>query len=975
MNLFKFVHAACLMLFLGSLCLMGCSDGTGYNRAGVDSKIEDDTTPEDYALIGKSFRVRNMAPNAWFIPDSRTVAYVLDSSLYVIDSVEGYPVDASRSEFEFPAHDYKSPYVTVSLSYATRIMWPTTANRIYFSVITDISEVENPRIDLMTDIEAPMIWEFVSEGYSFSEAKKMAMQDVAKAFHFTEQDTLPAELYARPFEEIAGLYAYLLRGLSESSFAQNKSYLKEDLSDGTIDDTDKKIEFAEFIVNRWLSVDSLLDKLDSTAGANKWKFFERMVDEAFGLPDCKNRLGKVDSIANSKSSYYKDSLVCDAVLNKNDTLVYFRRFLTDLEKQFGPCVVGSDPRLEKVSERLSYKCTGNYASFGLSADGRRMEFKNGWEVADDEFIRDYHLGACHSEIQGQKSLFHDSIFVCEHVVSDDTYSWNYESQDTVGFYLGECDTGSVWTLGRMPDSSEYVCTHDSLSMRWSPANDINKFLAEQRKCNRGTDALRSFSYSGLFYYRCDDVKIGDMPAIYSFKGVSSGVADSLAFIAMQKPCDPADSLQYAYDTASNRFYHCETRDDKFRYYEVDEKDGRQAMCGKFVKTLDACTAESDTTDIIDCPYNVTKYESMINVFYHCSEKAGKYSYEQVDYWDLNYYASLKAARTSKFCDVVGDTLQYMVDDYDYYYYCAKKDDTYYLKSVDSKTLANMVADEYLQTAEPCNETDERWRWTKKFILDYRYNFVCDYDTNANFVMLNVDDSHLNNCSARKGADENALKLKACTSEQIAARGTPVEVQNGYITDPRDERRYRVVTIGKQTWMAENLNYYDPDAHPNMADPRGCSSNEEECKKSGRLYYWYAATDLLHDFDKDMAEENLCTPVQGICPVGWHIPTVEEWSQLFQYVSYYNDGYGYGAGLRSTSGWRWSSVKRAENLFGFTASPVAWTTNENAYFMASDVVVNSTTRRSYGIRFVYDGDHPTIFNDEMTRSYSVRCVKD
>ena len=972
MNLFKFVHAACLMLFWGSLCLMGCSDGTGYNRAGVDSKIEDDTTPEDYPLIGKSFRVRNMAPNTWFIPDSRTVAYVLDSSLYVIDSVEGYPVDASRSEFEFPAHDYKSPYVTVSLSYATRIMWPTTANRIYFSVITDISEVENPRIDLMTDIEAPMIWEFVSEGYSFSEAKKKAMQDVAKAFHFTEQDTLPAELYARPFEEIAGLYAYLLRGLSESNFAKNKSYLKEDLSDGTIDDTDKNIEFAEFIVNRWLSVDSLLDKLDSTAGVNKWKFFERMVEEAFGLPDCKNRLGKVDSIKNSRSSYYKDSLVCDAVLNKNDSLVYFRRFLTDLEKQFGPCVVGSDPRLEKVSERLSYKCTGNYASFGLSADGRRMEFKNGWEVADDEFIRDYHLGACHSEILGQKSLFHDSIFVCEHVVSDDTYSWNYESQDTVGFYLGDCDTNTLWNLGMLPDSSEYVCTHDYWTMQWRPANDITMFLSQQPKCNRETDLLRSFSFKDMLYYVCADVEFGALPAVYTFKNTTQHIADSLAFIASLDPCKPSDSLKYVYDSTGNVFYHCETRDGKFQYYEVDEKDGRLAMCGAFVKTLDACTAQSDSTDIIACLYNVTEYETSINVFYHCTENGGKYSYAQVDYWDLDYYASLKGARTSKFCDVVGDTLQYMKDSLNFFYYCAKKGDNYYLQNVLLDTLREMLAEEYLQRAEPCDSTKARWRSETKEFFDSYYYYVCDYDTNENFTLLRVSGRYESNYMTRADVSRSHLKLNACSSEQIAARGTPVEVQDGYITDPRDERRYRVVTIGKQTWMAENLNYYDIIANPKIIDPEGCPEDADLCEATGRRYYWRAAVDLPNSFTQSEAEEQLCTPVQGLCPAGWHIPAVEEWSQLFQYVSYHNGGAGYGAGLKGKTGWYSSKM---DDIFGFSANPVTWASNEYAHFVTADAIVTTSSKSNFGVQFSYSYETPDFFNTTMSRKYSVRCVKD
>ena len=37
MNLFKFVHAACLPLVLGALCFTGCGDD-GYSRAGVDAK-------------------------------------------------------------------------------------------------------------------------------------------------------------------------------------------------------------------------------------------------------------------------------------------------------------------------------------------------------------------------------------------------------------------------------------------------------------------------------------------------------------------------------------------------------------------------------------------------------------------------------------------------------------------------------------------------------------------------------------------------------------------------------------------------------------------------------------------------------------------------------------------------------------------------------------------------------------------------
>ena len=975
MNLFKFVHAACLPLVLGALCFTGCGDD-GYSRAGVDAKDPGEGgSSVQYVLKKKSFRVQNAIPSEWFTADTRAVAYALDSSLNVIDTVEGSALDSDGQIFEFPEHNYQTPYVMVTLSYTSHI-WSRlfTGRDAWFSVITDISEVEKPRVDLMTDIEAPMIWEFVSEDYSFSEAKKKAMQNVAKAFGFTEKENQTAETYARPFEEVAGLYAYLLRGLSESSFAQNKSYLKEDLSDGTIDDTDKNIEFADFIIKNRLTVDSLLDRVDSTVGVNKWKFFDRMVEEAFGLPDCKDRLGKVDSVANSRSSYYRDSLVCDAVLNKNDSLVYFRRLLSSLEKQFGPCVPTDStvgvPALVKPTSRDRFKCLNEFSTFGLSKDSSHMEFKNDWVEADDEFVLNYYLGKCDSV--GKKGLYKDSVYVCEYSDWYKKYYWQFKDTDTLIYYLGVCDTGSLWNLGELPDGLDYVCTYSSQEFQWTPANDITMFLSQQPKCNRETDLLRSFSFKDMLYYVCADVEFGALPAVYTFKNTTQSVADSLAFIASLDPCKPSDSLKYVYDSTGNVFYHCETRDGKFQYYEVDEKDGRLAMCGEFVKTLDACTAQSDSTDIIACPYNVTEYETSINVFYHCTENGGKYSYAQVDYWDLDYYASLKGARTSKFCDVVGDTLQYMKDSLNFFYYCAKKGDNYYLQNVRLDTLREMLAEEYLQRAEPCDSTKARWRSETKEFFDSYYYYVCDYDTNANFTLLRVSGRYESNYMTRADVSRSHLKLNACSSEQIAARGTPVEVQDGYITDPRDERRYRVVTIGKQTWMAENLNYYDIIANPKIIDPEGCPEDADLCEATGRRYYWRAAVDLPNSFTQSEAEEQLCSPVQGLCPAGWHIPAVEEWSQLFQYVSYHNGGAGYGAGLKGKTGWYSSKM---DDIFGFSANPVTWASNEYAHFVTADAIVTTSSKSNFGVQFSYSYETPDFFNTTMSRKYSVRCVKD
>jgi uncharacterized protein (TIGR02145 family) len=96
-------------------------------------------------------------------------------------------------------------------------------------------------------------------------------------------------------------------------------------------------------------------------------------------------------------------------------------------------------------------------------------------------------------------------------------------------------------------------------------------------------------------------------------------------------------------------------------------------------------------------------------------------------------------------------------------------------------------------------------------------------------------------------------------------------------DYRDNRTYEKVQIGSQTWMAENLNY--------AADGSVCSDGGswrnldtlETCEKYGRLYDWHTAMDGEH------SSYSAPSGVEGVCPVGWHIPSDAEWTTLVEYV--------------------------------------------------------------------------------------------
>ena len=179
-------------------------------------------------------------------------------------------------------------------------------------------------------------------------------------------------------------------------------------------------------------------------------------------------------------------------------------------------------------------------------------------------------------------------------------------------------------------------------------------------------------------------------------------------------------------------------------------------------------------------------------------------------------------------------------------------------------------------------------------------------------------------SCEKDDDNNPASDNPTNGKTTAVFNS--NVTYGTMTD-QDGNVYKTVTIGTQTWMAENLRtttYNDGTAILNVTynDEWGSlttgaycnyknTTSEDIIATYGRLYNWYAVN------------------TGKLAPTGWHVPTDAEWSELTDYLGGESVA---GGKLKETGTTHWASPNTsATNETGFTALPGGTRFSSGAFY--------------------------------------------
>jgi uncharacterized protein (TIGR02145 family) len=247
----------------------------------------------------------------------------------------------------------------------------------------------------------------------------------------------------------------------------------------------------------------------------------------------------------------------------------------------------------------------------------------------------------------------------------------------------------------------------------------------------------------------------------------------------------------------------------------------------------------------------------------------------------------------------------------------------------------------------------------------------------------VNQGNMNILDTSKGCITATYKIYGVSTD---IRNKPFKIENGIINNvpitkldyntikDNEGNEYMTIKIGSQNWMAQNLR---ATKYSDGSPINGVFTQDKDemlIKAYGRFYTWDACMN-----------NNTSATMQGACPIGWHIPSDNEWNLLLDELGGQEFA---GVKLESIKAW-WRDYltyysTSITNITGFTARLAGhyrWDMPDYSFQESETRFWTSTSKpNNDSIKYcryinIFSPYNVLSLESHKKGLYSVRCIKD
>lgn len=988
-----------------SIFLTACGDDSNKTSGG---SVEDQ---EVIAISDKT--ISGVSQKGPFVNGSSVTVQELDGETLAQtgNSYEG-KIKNDLGEFSVKVTKLASQYALLKANgfYRNEVSGEKSKSQVTLYAFTDLIDRDEVNVNLLTHLEYERsIYLATEDSMSVDSAKKLAEKEVLNSFGINGEFASAEDLNIfGNGDESAALLAIsvLMQGdLKEADFTERlNNYAMDIETDGIWNDS-----ITATVIADWASDKSLKGELEAIRqNIAEWKIsedvpdFEKYVNnywwENYRLGVCNDkREGEVLQNSNAQSKKYKEFLICknnawriasdleydtyEQKCDEDGKIIFGNvnkdqpydcdgeswRKATEVEGILGGCI---EKRFEEVAEALEkhYICEKREWREAKDIEKDTYKWKDGKDadskygdvvktncyVYEDSSWRSGNEKDCALDLRGCTMLRQDTVgkgcdkawYICDAkswrnatTYEKDTFGWKDSTDgaikkgnvtDTVYVFdktawrttsnveakLGGCVNAIADSIGKV-GSTYYICK----SNKWSEASAIEYDTYRWAVGKDGDSKPGSVNANNCYVYENNVWRNGVV------KDCSLGLRGCTVL--------RQDTVGLG---ADNVWYKCVSQ---IWHTAIDiEKDTAAWGAGEFDGEVRAGQINKTTYYIYEISSNAWRNATTIekdtydyaNNLDWANGEDGEIKKGAVT--DTIYVFDATAWRVATDVEkVLGGCVSAIQDS------LGKAGDTYYICKPRSWTVATEI--QYDTYKQDCSE----------------FGQIVHGNVNAEYVYF-------------------------CYGEEWKRFYGNESISYGKLVDERDGRIYRTVRIGEQTWMAENLNYADEKDYPSMVERNWCMSDKDSCEKYGRLYTWSAAIDSMYWNEQgeicgyeeypDDYHCSLSNKIQGICPDGWHLPSVDEWMAL---SSSMNSNY---KAIQAKGFTMW---KNGTDEFGFSALPAGGYSKDHGFVYIGEVaffVTSSEEYRSTHCMAWFVNKSESVADNrgwDKTFGRSVRCIKD